>query len=178
MCATYELSVWTAALNLRGYEVVDVEDDAGQGEWRLRVVPTQTVGLCPGCGRACASFHQKRWLARVVDLPLGGRAVALRVRLFQYECEQCGRIWTGDCPMVAPGTWATCRLVERAAELVRRSDVANAAAFFGLPEKTLEHWYYDYVARQGDAAARAAKPIRAIGIDELSLKKSAVSSSR
>jgi transposase len=177
MCAADELAVWTAALNLPGCEVVDYQDDAGQGERRLSVVPTQAVGLCPGCGRACQSFHQKRWLERVVDLPLGGRPVALKVRVFQYQCAPCGRVWTADSPIVAPGTWATCRLVERAAELVRRADVAGAAAFFGLPEKTLERWYYDYVARQRDATPAVAKPIRAIGIDELSLKKNTASSS-
>jgi hypothetical protein len=69
-------------------------------------------------------------------------------------------------------------LIARAAELVRRSDVANAAAFFGIPEKTLEHWYYDYVESQKTAADAAAQPIRSLGIDELSLKKSTVSSSR
>lgn len=59
MCASQdELDVWTAALNLPGYEVVDVEDDGDEGERRMSVAPTQTAGLCPGCGRACESFHQ------------------------------------------------------------------------------------------------------------------------
>jgi len=98
--------------------------------------------------------------------------------VFQFECEHCHRIWTPHSPIVAEGTWATNRLVERAAELVRRSDVVNAAAFFGIPEKTLERWYYDYVERQKVTVETAARPIRSLGIDELSLKKSTVSSSR
>jgi len=104
-------------------------------------------------------------------LPLGGRPVCLKVRVFQYQCEHCGRTWTPHCPIVGEGTWATARLIARAAELVRGSDVANAAAFFGIPEKTLERWYYDYVERQKTAADAAAQPIRSLGIDELSLKK-------
>jgi hypothetical protein len=56
--------------------------------------------------------------------------------------------------------------------------VANAAAFFGIPAKTLERWYYDYVECQRTATAAAAQPIRSLGIDELSLKKSTASSSR
>jgi hypothetical protein len=87
-------------------------------------------------------------------------------------------MWTPHSPIVAEGTWATARLVAQAAELVRRSDVANAAAFFGIPEKTLERWYYDYVECQRTVTNATAQPIRSLGIDELSLKKSTVSSSR
>ena len=56
--------------------------------------------------------------------------------------------------------------------------VELAAAFFGIPEKTLERWYYDYVECQRTVTNAAAQPIRSLGIDELSLKKSTVSSSR
>jgi len=102
----------------------------------------------------------------------------LKIRVFQYQCEHCDHLWTPHSPIVAEGTWATARLVARAAELVRRSDVANAATFLGIPEKTLERWYYEYVESQRKAANAAAEPIRSLGIDELSLKKSTVSSSR
>lgn len=176
MCQQHELDVWTQALNLPGYEVVDHEDEP-RGLRRLSIVPTQSVERCPDCGRACNSWRQKRWIENVVDLPLGGRPVSLKVRVFQYECEHCGRLWTADSPIIAPGTWATCRLVERAAELVRHSDVANAAAFFGIPQKTLERWYYQHIERQKATTDTAARPIRSIGIDELSLKKSTASSS-
>ena len=48
-----------------------------------------------------------------------------------------------------------------------------AAAFLGVPEKTLARWYYDHAQRQRDnPPATAAKPIKSLGIDELSLKKS------
>jgi transposase len=179
MCQLHQarLDVWTAALNLPGYEVVHCAEEE-DGVRRFSVVPRQIVELCPACSQPCGSWHQKRWLENVLDLPLGGQPVRLKVRVFQYECEHCQRTWTPDSPIVAPGTWATHRLVERAAELVRHSDVANAAQFFGIPEKTLERWYYDYVERQRVQAQASAQPIRSLGIDELSLKKSTVSSLR
>ena len=178
MCETSQFSAWTVALNLPGYEVSHYAEDGIDGVLRLSVIPTQIIELCPDCSRPCDSWHQKRWLENIVDLPLGGRPVCLKVRVFQYQCEHCGRTWTPHCPIVGEGTWATTRLIARAAELVRRSDVANAAAFFGIPEKTLERWYYDYVECQKTAADATAQPIRSLGIDELSLKKSTVSSSR
>ena len=172
------LKAWTIALNLSGYEVIHAAEDEVEKTLRLSVAPEQIVELCPECNRPCNSWRQKRWLENVLDLPLGGRPVHLKVRVFQYQCEQCGRIWTPHSPLVAEGTWATNRLVASAAELVRRADVANAAAFYGIPQKTLERWYYDYVERRKNAAQAAIEPIRSIGIDELSLKKSTVSSSR
>lgn len=178
MCETAQLRAWTTALNLPGYEVSHYAEDGIDGILRLNVVPKQIVELCPGCDRPCDSWRQKRWLESVCDLPLGGRPVCLKIRVFQYQCEHCGRTWTPHSPVVAEGTWATTRLVERAAEMVRHADVANAAAFFGVPEKTLERWYYDYVERQQAAANAAAQPIRSLGIDELSLKKNTASSSR
>lgn len=178
MCETHQLAAWTMALNLPGYEVSHCGEDGIDGLLRVTVIPQETVELCPDCGRPCNAWRQKRWLENVLDLPLGGRPVRLKVRVFQYECQHCGRIWTPHSPIVAEGTWATNRLVEQSAELIRRSDVSNAAAFFGIPAKTLERWYYEYVERQKAAVETAAQPIRSLGIDELSLKKSTVSSSQ
>jgi len=178
MSETSALMAWTMALNLPGYEVSHCAEDDIEGVLRLSIVPTQTIELCPNCNRPCDHWHQKRWLENVLDFPLGGRPVRLKIRVFRYACEPCGRTWTPASPIVSEGTWATARLVARAAELVGRSDVANAAAFLGIPEKTLERWYYEYVESRRAKADAAAQPIRTLGIDELSLKKNTVSSSR
>jgi len=61
--------------------------------------------------------------------------------------------------------------------LIRSSDVANVAKFFGLPEQTLARWYYDYIERRRGAPNEALKPITRIGIDELSMKKNIGNSS-
>ena len=174
MCESESLAVWTVALNLAGYEVVHYAEDEVDGVRRFSLVPQLIVELCPECDRPCQSFHQKRWIKNVLDLPLGGRPVRLKVRVFQYECPHCGKIWTPHSPIIAEGTWATERLVERAASLIRHSDVRNAATFFGVPEKTLQRWYYDYVEREEARRDVSTEPIRSLGIDELSLKKRAL----
>jgi len=175
MAGAGELTVWTAALNLPGHEVVHVGEVDGGLEFS--VVPLALVGVCPDCSRATGHVHQQRWTENVVDLPLGGREVRLKVRAVQFRCETCDRIWTPPSPVLAPGASATERFVAKAAACVRRSDVAAAAALFGVPEKTLEGWYYAHAERQEAGRERDAQPIRSIGIDELSLKKSTGSSS-
>jgi hypothetical protein len=66
--------------------------------------------------------------------------------------------------------------LEQAAKLIRFSDIANVAEFLGLPEKTLEGWYYDYAERKTQQPPADLKPIKSMGIDELSLKKNTGSS--
>jgi ubiquinone biosynthesis protein Coq4 len=78
--------------------------------------------------------------------------------------------------VLAPGAHATERFLEQAARLIRFSDIANVAQFYGVPESTLGRWYYDYVERQQQVPPAKLKPIRSIGIDELSQKKSTGSS--
>ena len=78
-----------------------------------------------------------------------------------------------------PGRMPRSGLLERMAEMIGFSDIRNVARFFGVSEKTLEHWYYEFVERQRKRRCRRRpEPIRSLGIDALSLKKSTASSAR
>jgi transposase len=175
------LEFWTELLRLPGYEVAHVEADAPRQRLFFTVVPQHAVGVCPRCGRAGDHVKQRRTREGLVDLPLGSRAVELKVRVDQFACQGCGGCFTPPVPFLAEGAHATERFLERAAALIRGSDVAAAARFFGVPERTLDAWYYAYVercqARPATASGRET-PIRRLGIDEVSLKKSTASSSR
>lgn len=174
------LAVWTEALNLPEYEVVHYAEQDGQRHFSI--VPHLMVEACPECGRPCQRIHQKRWIRDVVDLPLGDRPVRLKVRVYQYHCEHCGRMWTPPSLLLTPGgggARASARFVGQAAAFIRRADIAGAAAYFGVPETTLARWYYGHAQHDGELgeADGAGEPIRSLGIDELSLKKSTGSSS-
>jgi transposase len=173
-CIT-ELTFWTKTLNLPELEVVHVEEQARTLHFTL--VPTWTVGVCPQCGKSSGEVVQRRTREGIVDLPIGVKAVKLKVRQVQLDCAACQRAFTPTCPAMAEGSHATERFLERAAALIRTSDVANAGAFFGVPEKTLANWYYAYVERQLKEAKPNLQPIRRLGVDELSLKKSIGNSS-
>jgi len=178
MAGASVLKVWTDILQLPGFTVVHSHEDVAAKRYLMTVVPEQPVGVCPHCGQATQNIKQHRTRDGILDLPIGSHSVELTVRIGQFECDRCGKCFTPTTSFLAEGTHATERLLERAAELIRHSDVANAARFFKVPEKTLEGWYYGYVERQQQRAAQTpAKPIRRIGIDELSLKKSTDSSS-
>ena len=164
----------TVALNLEGFEVVQVEVDDRQRQVRLTVVSQWPVAVCPHCGEVSTQVHQTRELGGVHDLPLADRAVTLAVRVPQFWCGSCARAFTPRLLEVVEGAHATERFLARAAELIRFGDITQAAAFVRVPATSLERWYYAWVERQQRAEAQ---PITSMGIDELSLKKSTGSSS-
>lgn len=163
---------WTDILQLPGFAVACVKEDVVGQRYSITVVPQHPIGVCPRCQRTTHTIKQHRTRDGILDLPIGSHAVELLVRVGQFECEHCGSCFTPPVGFVAEGSRATERLLERAAQLIRHSDVANAARFFKIPQKTLEEWYYAFVERQQQTASAATGVIRRIGIDELSLKKS------
>jgi transposase len=174
---TQGLQALTELLDLEEFEVVEasVERNKGRKLRRLTVIPRVDVGLCPHCGKVCDERHRCRDYT-VSDLPLGSWATELVVRLNQFRCEACDKFFTPSFAALAPGVHVTERLLERAADLVARGDLAAAAAFFGLAEKTFEGWYYPYLERRPKPDAQGLKPVKSLGIDELSLKKGTANS--
>jgi transposase len=165
------LEFWTRALNLPGFEVVHERRDTPADPLRLTVAPQMPLGLCGGCRRATDRVQRTHESQPVKDLPIGPQAVELIVRTYQFHCPHCDRYFTPRYAALAEGAHATGRFLEQAAKLIRFSDIANAAAFLGVPEKNLQRWYYDYVERQAQNPPADLKPIKSLGIDELSQKK-------
>jgi transposase len=170
MDADIELSTVTSLLDLDEFEVVESSRDRREKVRRLTLAPKTAVALCPHCRGVTDERHvcHDRVIA---DLPMGGQPVELVVRLSQFHCHACDKFFTPRFAALAEGAHATERLLERLAELASHSDVATAARFFGIPEKTAEGWYYQYLERKRKEPAAHLQPVRSLGIDELSLKK-------
>jgi transposase len=166
--AAQSLEFWTHLLHLPGFVVVHAQEELQPPRYCFTVAAEHRVGVCPHCNKISEEVHQTRTRERIVEL---------KVRVCQFQCERCGVAFTPDVPFLAEGAHATERFLTRAAELIRSSDVANVAKFFGLPEQTLARWYYDYVEGRRATSSEPLKPIKRIGIDELSLKKNIGSSS-
>ena len=159
----------TALLGLDEFEVVDCRQDRAAQVIRFTVVPKVREGLCPHCRTLCVKPHSTGD-HDVLDLPLLECRTELLVRAPPYRCDTCRRFFTPHYAAIAEGMHATVRLLERMGQLVKHGDVAAAAAFFRIPEKTAERWYYEYAGHHR-AARSPVKPITCLGIDELSVKK-------
>src|SRR5271163_4183679 len=167
---TPTFAFWTSLLSLPGYEVLFCQKDGDLQRYRFTVAPSQRLGVCPHCSHACDTVHQTRTREHIKDLSIGAESVDLNVRVLQFHCD-CGHCFTPPIPFLAEGSHATERFLKRAAELIRTSDVANAAAFLGVPERTLGDWYYLYLQRRQPPGKQQLKPVRHLGIDELAVKK-------
>ena len=161
-----ELDLYTELLGLEEFEVVQSDREQGGKAWHLTIVPRMAVGMCPHCGRISEERHEC-YDREVLDLPIGRCVTKLNVRLWQFYCGHCDRFFTPHYQAIAEGTHATERLLERMAEMIRFSDISNAARFFGVAEKTLERWYYEFLERKRKNSEGANQPIRSLGIDEL-----------
>jgi transposase len=171
------LALWTKQVRLDGYKVVSERRDTPSDPVRLTLVATSEGALCPHCRRPTDSVPRRTDSNPIRDLPHGPQAVELVLRSAQFHCPHCDRFFTRDCPQVAPDAHATERFLHQAAKLIRFSDLAHAAGFLGIAEKTRERGYYDYAQRQvHQPPAVPLQPIQSLGIDELSLKKSTASS--
>jgi transposase len=178
MSEMQRLASWTLVLNLPGFRVVHESRGLPTEPVRFTVVPTQEVGICPHCGKATDTVNRRHRSNPIKDLPLGDQAVELLLSTPQYECKRCQSYFTPTYPAFAPGAHATERFLAHCARLIDFADIANVAALYGVPERTLARWYYDYLERQQQQPpAVPLKPIHSIGIDELSQKKSTDSSS-
>jgi transposase len=165
-----ELATLASLLGLAEFEVVESSWGRRENLWRFTLVPKAIVGVCPHCHGATDDRHVCH--DRIItDLPMGGQRVELVVRLSQFYCSACNKFFTPRFAALAEGAHATDRLLERLSELAGHSDVSTAARFFGIPEKTAEGWYYQYLERKQKEPAPHLKPVRSLGIDELSLKK-------
>ncbi|QEG28178.1 hypothetical protein GobsT_29520 [Gemmata obscuriglobus] len=129
---------WTDLLHLPGFAVVHVREDEVCQRYVITVVPEHPVGVCPHCHRVTEMVKQRRTREGILDWPIGSHAVELTVRVGQFECPHCDRCFTLTIEFLAEGAHGTERLLGRVAELIRHSDVSNAARFFGVAEKTLE----------------------------------------
>ncbi len=166
-----ELTLFSSLLDLDEFEVVHVSQDRARHVRTLTIVPKAVVGMCLRCHGITEQRHLCRERA-VLDLPMGRWRTELSVKVWQFHCGACDHFFTPAFAALAQGAHATERLLERLEKLVRQSDLSSAARFLDIAEKTAEGWYYQYCQRkQQRTPAAAMKPIRSLGIDELSLKK-------
>jgi len=119
----------TRLLDLEEFEVVDVCEDPERQVRQIVVIPRVGAGVCPQCRKATRQRHQTRERT-VRDLPMGRYATELHVRQPQYQCPDCGKVFTARFSALAESAHATERFLERLAQRMRwgRRSVLRTAA--------------------------------------------------
>lgn len=164
-----DLATWTNVLGLEGLEVVAAERGEGGKGWRLSVVSTSAVGLCPHCKKPTYSRHMVKW-QDIHDLPIAGQVLLLEVQAPQFDCAPCGKCFTVHPPCILESTHVTLRLAEAIADCVNVSTLSAAAATYRMPESTVKTIFEKIIERRRAEKTRVLKPMTKLGIDEIHLK--------
>jgi len=164
-----DLATWTQVLGLPDLEAVAAERGADGKGWRLSVVPTCIVALCPQCKRSTGSRHLCRWQA-IHDLPIAGQPLLLSVQTVEFKCEPCGKYFTVHPACVLEGTHVTVRLAEALTDCVNVSTLSAASATYHLPESTVKVIFEKIVQQRCQKKAHTLKPITKLGVDEIHLE--------
>ena len=163
------LSFWTGVLKITSYEVTRHVESKSAHEFSI--APCGPV-YCPHCGGCGVRVQKRPTVKDIRDLSICGKVVNLTIRRDQFSCQRCDRRFTPYLDMLEPSSWVTRRFMRQAAEQIRYSDVASTARMLDLPERSLGRWYNQYLeSLELDVPPQNRKPIKAIGIDELALKK-------
>jgi len=164
-----DLATWTHVLGLDDIEVVEAQRAKEGMGWRLSVVSTSVVALCPHCHQPTSCRHMVRW-QEIHDLPVAGKHLVLDMQTPQFDCEHCGKIFTVHPACVLEGTHVTERLAEALTDCVNVSTLSAASATYHLAESTVRTIFEKIVERRHAAKLRTLKPIRKLGIDEIHLE--------
>lgn len=105
----------------------------------------------------------------VIDTPMHGKQVAIRLLRKRYRCKDCGKTFMEELPDIDDKRLATKRLVEWVGKRAINHTFVNVALDTGLHEKTVRNIFEDHVSTL-NKQFKVETP-RWLGIDEVHLNK-------
>lgn len=127
------------------------------------------TGLCPVCCQKTTNINQ--YTERILqDLTIVGKEVYLKIRVPQFQCQDCNRYFSYDLPFADSNKSYTHRQSKWIFQLCSQQPFTEVAALVNLSHKTVENLYFEQAAQQLQVKERF-KNVRQLGIDELSHRK-------
>ena len=156
----------TLPLELPGVRVVGQRLTATGLE--VEVEPTSPGAHCPRCAHWTTKRHDTR-RRPLLDRPVGERAVTLVLHRRRFRCWHCRHLFTEADAIAGPRRRLTYRLRQQLGREGCAQPVSTVAARYGISRTTVDGAVTEYAAPR--LAARAATPVRQLGIDEFSLRR-------
>lgn len=153
-------------MNLLGWDhwhVLAVESHT-QNDYLITAERDAGLVACPHCGSSRVHKHETR-RQLVMDTPLHGRRVGIRVLKKRYQCQSCHGSFYQDLPEMHPDHFMTRRLVEYIEREALRRTFASLAEEIGIDEKSIR---LIFAARSREPGQEVAPVVpRFLGIDEV-----------
>jgi len=145
-----------------------------QGNIRRSAGPDYSAGAaskktaCGCCGTLHRSFYDRR-VRHIRDLSCGELRIYLEVEVRRVRCRRCGKVKQETFPWLATNPFYTKRFAWYVGRRCRETAVKDVARELKLDWKTVKSLEKEYMQEQ---LRRTGTPgPKAIGIDELSIKK-------
>lgn len=123
------------------------------------------VAMCPTCQQISTSLHSYVPPRMVRDLDVWSRRCYLRFRPRQYECDRCQNTFVERLAWLAKGQRQTQRMERRVFELVRRTNVADAAWYHQSTDEVVEALFLREAQRRVEA--RGYPQVEELNVDEI-----------
>ncbi len=158
----------TYLLDLPEFTVTRLEYDAHLDLLLVFCQLRYDVAVCPTCATVSAQLHdsKERW---VRDVPWAGKRCVLVIAARRFACDGCRHPFTEHLESIAPRARYTRRYEHYLFDQCRGTTIQAVHRREGLGYKAVEGVYYRMAAQQH--AARPARHVQRLGIDEIALKK-------
>jgi len=154
-------------LGLKGHRVREVREENGQLVAEIEAIQGR-LPRCGFCGRKVHRTKGERPRRLWRDLKIRHLPLVLAYMPRRVVCRDCG-VRVEQVPWAERWSRVTKSLSRAAAELARRTDLTTVANHYGINWKTVSNIIHRVV--EWGLASRRKKPLRIIGIDEVSRKK-------
>ena len=160
-------SLFTDLLGIQGWEVESVQEEGEDVVVGIR--RRQGAGYrCGRCGEGLLFAYDSRGPRRIRDFPIWGRRCFLEVELMRVDCPRCGVVIEGQA-WVEPYARYSMRYEKYIAGLCDMLPALDVAAWEGLHKSVVYRIDKKWLARREER--REQRPVRYLGIDEISLRK-------
>jgi transposase len=146
-----------------GYELPDEDTIVLDIEFEM------PVAMCPGCQKISSSIHSYVPPRMVRDLDMWNRQCYLRFRPRQFECDECENTFVERLAWLEKSQRQTRRMERRVFELVRRTNVADAAWYHRSTDEVVEALFLREARRRLEA--RGFPQVEELNVDEISIVK-------
>lgn len=142
-----------------GYELPDEDTIVLNIEFEL------PVATCPVCQQVSSSIHSYVPPRMVRDLGVWNRQCYLRFQPRQFECDRCQKTFVERLVWLEKGQRQTRRMEKRVFELVRRTNVADAAWYHHSTDEIVAAAFLREAQRR--LAARGYPQVETLNVDEI-----------
>ena len=149
---------------VRGYQYVRTEFEGGRVVYLIRQDDAEL--RCRNCGSANV-LRSGQFVREFKTLPIGSRAVTLRLPIQRVECRDCGRVRQVEVTFADERRSYTHAFERYAVELCRMATILDVAQHLGVSWDLVKDIHKRYLGRR--FAKPKLKHLKRLAIDEISV---------